>query len=84
MESTTVPGDIVYLTVFGQPILLLGSYRAAHELLEKRSANYSDRPQSMMVKLWVFCLFANIFRAQCSLSLLQDRPRRYIRPAELW
>ncbi|KAE9398746.1 cytochrome P450 [Gymnopus androsaceus JB14] len=37
-------GDIVYLRVFGTKMLLLGSYQVAHELLDKRSAIYSDRP----------------------------------------
>ena len=44
-------GDIVYLKVLGQSIILLGSYEAAFEILEKRSANYSNRPQSIMVNL---------------------------------
>lgn len=37
----------------GQSILVLGSYKAARELLEKRSSNYSDRPKSIMAKLYV-------------------------------
>ncbi|KAI0350719.1 cytochrome P450 [Trametes cingulata] len=51
-------GDVVYMKVLGQSIILVDSYEAACELLEKRSANYSDRPQSVMVKLtnldWIF------------------------------
>ncbi|OSD02925.1 cytochrome P450 [Trametes coccinea BRFM310] len=51
-------GDVVYLKVLGQSVILLGSYEAACELLEKRSANYSDRPQSVMVDMtnldWIF------------------------------
>ena len=43
--------DIVYLRLFGQPVLVLDSYAAANELLDKRSANYSDRHQSVMVQL---------------------------------
>lgn len=41
----------MYLKVLGQNIILLGSYEAASELLLKRSANYSDRPSSVMVDL---------------------------------
>ncbi|KAM5546291.1 hypothetical protein V8D89_000417 [Ganoderma adspersum] len=44
-------GDVVYLSLFGQDIVVLGSLKAARELLEKRSANYSDRPASVMVQL---------------------------------
>ncbi|CDO68203.1 hypothetical protein BN946_scf184938.g55 [Trametes cinnabarina] len=51
-------GDVVYLKVLGQSVILVGSYEAACELLEKRSANYSDRPQSVMVNMtnldWIF------------------------------
>ncbi|TFK92448.1 cytochrome P450 [Polyporus arcularius HHB13444] len=53
-------GDVVHLNVLGQPVLILGSYQAACDLLEKRSSNYSDRPSSIMVKLcgfgWLFAL----------------------------
>jgi cytochrome P450 len=37
-------GEIVYLRVFGTKMILLGSYRVADELLNKRGAIYSDRP----------------------------------------
>lgn len=36
-------GDLVYLEIFGQRFLVLNSVKATTELLEKRSANYSDR-----------------------------------------
>ncbi|KAI9063873.1 cytochrome P450 [Trametes sanguinea] len=54
-------GNVVHLTLFGKPVILLGSYDAAIDLLEKRSANYSDRPRSIMAELtgydrWVFVL----------------------------
>ena len=37
-------GDIFHLKVFGTRTIVLNSYKAAMELLEKRSNNYSDRP----------------------------------------
>ena len=37
-------GDVIYLKVFGKSVIILSSERAATDLLEKRSANYSDRP----------------------------------------
>jgi cytochrome P450 len=37
-------GDIVYSHLFGQHIIVINSEKVAIELLEKRSYNYSDRP----------------------------------------
>ena len=51
--SHPVPGDIVYLDVCGQPMIILGTHEAAIDLLEKRYANYSDRAPSAMVELYV-------------------------------
>ena len=45
--STT--GDVVYLEVLGQPMIILGSHETALDLLEKRSAIYSDRMSSVMI-----------------------------------
>ena len=47
----TCLGEVFHMTLFGQSIVVLDSYEAANELLEKRSANYSDRPESTMTKL---------------------------------
>jgi cytochrome P450 len=41
-------GDITYLNALGQEMIILNSTKAAVEILEKRSANYSDRPVIMM------------------------------------
>ncbi|KAI0030172.1 cytochrome P450 [Vararia minispora EC-137] len=41
-------GDIVYVNVVGQPIVVLNSLQAAQDLLEQRSAVYSDRPRMPM------------------------------------
>ncbi|KAH7335701.1 cytochrome P450 [Rhizoctonia solani] len=41
--------DIIFLNVFGQQILVLNSMQAASELLDKRSAKYSDRDLGAMV-----------------------------------
>lgn len=37
-------GDVMYLEVLGKPIVVLSSEEAASDLLERRGANYSDRP----------------------------------------
>ncbi|KAI0638607.1 CyP450 monooxygenase [Trametes polyzona] len=53
-------GDVVYMDVLGQPMIILGSYKATHELLEVMSAISSDRPVSPMAELtgfmWDFAL----------------------------
>ncbi|KDR68694.1 hypothetical protein GALMADRAFT_78276 [Galerina marginata CBS 339.88] len=41
-------GEIVHLNVFGHTTIILNSSKAATELLEKRSFNYSDRPRMVM------------------------------------
>lgn len=37
-------GDLVYIEALGQPIIVIGSYEVANELLGKRGVIYSDRP----------------------------------------
>ncbi|KAG8881299.1 hypothetical protein FRB97_009713 [Tulasnella sp. 331] len=44
-------GPLTYLNVLGQPILIINTHEAAVDLLEKRSAVYSDRPPFTMAKL---------------------------------
>ncbi|CAE6365872.1 unnamed protein product [Rhizoctonia solani] len=41
--------DIVYLEILGQKILVLNSAKASSDLLDKRSALYSDRPSIPML-----------------------------------
>ncbi|KAI0768267.1 CyP450 monooxygenase [Trametes elegans] len=59
-EMTQKYGDVVYLDALGQPMIILGSHEAASELLDKRSANYSDRVPSVMRLIsgweWTFVL----------------------------
>lgn len=44
-------GDVAYLNILGRPTIILNSVRAAVELLDKRSANYSDRPSMLVYTL---------------------------------
>ncbi|KAL7280118.1 hypothetical protein ACG7TL_006535 [Trametes sanguinea] len=44
-------GDIICMQMPGQRVMVIGSAKAAFELLEKRAANYSDRPISPMIEL---------------------------------
>lgn len=41
-------GPVVHLNMLGQSIILLSTVKAAHELLSKRGAIYSDRPRLVM------------------------------------
>ncbi|EJD47046.1 cytochrome P450 [Auricularia subglabra TFB-10046 SS5] len=50
-EWTRQYGDVVYLNLFGQPMIILGSPEAANDLLVKRGAIYSDRPRFTMAYL---------------------------------
>uniref|UniRef100_A0A8H8CJB8 Cytochrome P450 n=1 Tax=Psilocybe cubensis TaxID=181762 RepID=A0A8H8CJB8_PSICU len=42
-------GDIVHISVFGQPMLVLNSLQAARDLLDRRSSIYSDRPRFVLL-----------------------------------
>ncbi|KAJ7434467.1 cytochrome P450 [Mycena latifolia] len=44
-EWSKTYGDVMCLRIPGQPIIVLDSLQAAEDLLEKRSAIYSDRPK---------------------------------------
>lgn len=40
------PGDIIYLNIVGQPIVVINSAKIAADLLDRRASIYSDRPPS--------------------------------------
>jgi hypothetical protein len=44
LNADDMSGDIVYSRVLGQHIIIIGSIDVARELLDRRSATYSDRP----------------------------------------
>lgn len=44
MTLMTWIGDIIFLNVAGQPIIILNSHKVAADLLDRRAGNYSDRP----------------------------------------
>ncbi|KAF9534995.1 cytochrome P450 [Crepidotus variabilis] len=46
--TVSFAGDICSVTVLGQPIVILNSAKSAIEMLDKKSAIYSDRPQLVM------------------------------------
>lgn len=43
-------GDLVYVEVLGNKLLILNDMESMRELLEKRSQKYSDRPSFVMAK----------------------------------
>lgn len=40
-------GDVIYASVFGAPVIVLGSIDAARDLLDKKGSNFSSRPRSV-------------------------------------
>jgi hypothetical protein len=42
-------GDMIYMESLGQPALVLSSLERVQDLLEERSAIYSDRPEFVML-----------------------------------
>ncbi|KAH9857798.1 cytochrome P450 [Lenzites betulinus] len=44
-QWSKIYGDIFYLELLGKKIVVVNSYDLANELMDKRSANYSDRPE---------------------------------------
>ena len=51
--TTSLIGDIIYFTLLGQPMVVIGSVKAAFDLLDKKSANFSGRPISVVTQLYV-------------------------------
>lgn len=45
--------DIIFLDLPTQPTLVLNSFKAATDLMEKRSSIYSDKPAAVMDELYV-------------------------------
>ncbi|KAF9061660.1 cytochrome P450 [Rhodocollybia butyracea] len=48
-DWSKIYGDIFYLEILGEPMVILNSAKAIDDIFEKRSANYSDRPPMYMV-----------------------------------
>ncbi|KAJ7610297.1 cytochrome P450 [Mycena polygramma] len=68
-------GDMIYFHTFGNPVVVLNSARVAHDLLDKRSAIYSYRPQFAMANEvigWKFSLTSMDYGEK------SKRQRRYL------
>lgn len=69
-DTDIPPGDIVHLSVLGQDIVILNSFKATRELLQQRSTIYNDRPRTVLLgercdklpnfhtKVWTDCIVA--------------------------
>jgi len=42
-------GDVVYFKIFGRPMIVLNTLKAARDLMEKRGLNYSCRPRFVLL-----------------------------------
>ena len=49
IQRLNISGDMIYLNVLGQHIVILSSPTVITDLFEKRSSNYSDRKQMTML-----------------------------------
>ena len=44
-------GDLIYMDIMGQSVVVINSLKIANDLLDKRSNIYSDRPKIVMTTL---------------------------------
>jgi hypothetical protein len=70
-------GDCVYIHVLGQPILILDTLSAAHEVLDLRSAIYSSRPRLVSesrssTSVWILML-ERLWQENCDIYFLMHR-----------
>ncbi|KAF8642415.1 hypothetical protein AX16_009680 [Volvariella volvacea WC 439] len=75
-------GDIIYIRVYGNPILVINSAKVASDLLERRGQIYSSRPlRTMVVELagwdWLFSSmpYGNLWKKHRKLFLKYFRPK---------
>lgn len=55
VDAFECAGNVIYLEIFRTPAIVLNSFEAARDLLDKRSAIYSDRPRLvLLMELYVF------------------------------
>lgn len=52
ISSNTI-GDLIYIHIFGRPMIICNTFEIAKELMDKRGANYSDRPPIMAAEMYV-------------------------------
>ena len=47
--NSFLPGDLIYLNVAGEPVVVINSPKVGVALLDRRAAIYSDRPRNIVV-----------------------------------
>ena len=89
-HRTLLSGDLMYITAFGQGILVINSQRVAVDLLEKRSNIYSDRPRNISLNEFLTENLTFVFTSYGELCVIRhclipaltlNRWRRFRRPA---
>ncbi|ESK85381.1 cytochrome p450 [Moniliophthora roreri MCA 2997] len=50
VEWKKIYGDIVYIRLFNQDVIILNSAKVAGDLLDRRAANYSQRPRMLVAE----------------------------------
>ena len=61
LTAAITAGDVIYIYVLGNPIIILNSREATRDLLDKRSAYYSSRPvRTMVIDLYVHHVYISI------------------------
>ena len=74
-------GDVFYVHMCGRPMIVLSSFAAAKELMDKRGLNYSDRNRFVMQsELWVHS--STLIHVLTKLYT-QDRVEKFIRVSTL-
>jgi len=50
LNQTIIPGDLIFVRILDQDMIVINSQHVAEALLDKRSRIYSDRPYLASVK----------------------------------
>lgn len=51
---TSQDSDVIYTNVLGQHMICLNTEKAAADLLDRRGANYCDRPRFTLFEVFVY------------------------------
>ncbi|KAJ7128462.1 cytochrome P450 [Mycena epipterygia] len=71
-------GDVICLKTPGRTIIVLDSLQAAEDLLEKRSLNYSNRPEFHLYKLFGWTSFVTTQEYGKKLNTLRQMHQSYL------
>ena len=57
LDLSLLPGDLIYLNVAGQPVVVINSPKVGVALLDRRAAIYSGRPRNIVPSIMTGGLF---------------------------